>query len=54
VGLGLARAVAQAGASIAIIYRSSTDAPQVAESLAKEFGVKAKVRGDPRFAVVTE
>jgi NAD(P)-dependent dehydrogenase (short-subunit alcohol dehydrogenase family) len=40
--LALSRAAAQAGAQVAVIYRSSKDADQVTEALGKEFGVKAK------------
>lgn len=42
IGYALSRAVAQAGANVAIIYRSSKDAPEVAEKLSKEFNVKSK------------
>jgi len=42
IGLAFSRAIAQAGAHVAIIYRSSKDADQVAEKLGKEFGVKIK------------
>jgi NAD(P)-dependent dehydrogenase (short-subunit alcohol dehydrogenase family) len=42
IGLAFSRAVAQAGAQVAIIYRSSKDANQVAENLGKEFGVTTK------------
>ncbi|TFK64670.1 NADP-dependent mannitol dehydrogenase [Pluteus cervinus] len=42
IGYAFSRAVAQAGANIAVIYRSSKDAEEVTEKLAKEFGVKAK------------
>ncbi|PFH46256.1 hypothetical protein AMATHDRAFT_77751 [Amanita thiersii Skay4041] len=42
IGYAFSRAVASAGANVAVIYRSSKDAPQVAEKIGKEFGVKAK------------
>jgi len=42
IGLAFSRAVAQAGAQVAIIYRSSKDADQVADKLGKEFGIKTK------------
>ncbi|KAG2130157.1 uncharacterized protein EDB93DRAFT_1108510 [Suillus bovinus] len=42
IGYAYSRAVAQAGARVAIIYRSSKDAHEVAEKLGKEFGVKVK------------
>ncbi|THH06261.1 hypothetical protein EW145_g4219 [Phellinidium pouzarii] len=42
IGYALSRACAKAGASIAIIYRSSADAEEVAEKISKEFSVKAK------------
>jgi len=42
IGYELSRGVATAGANVAIIYRSSKDADQVAEKIAKEFGVKTK------------
>ncbi|KAJ8596859.1 NAD(P)-binding protein [Rhizopogon salebrosus TDB-379] len=42
IGYAFSRAVAQAGAQIAIIYRSSKDAPEVAEKLSKEFSVRVK------------
>jgi NAD(P)-dependent dehydrogenase (short-subunit alcohol dehydrogenase family) len=38
----MSRAIAGAGGNIAIIYRSSPDAPQAAEKIAKEFGVTVK------------
>ncbi|EDR02752.1 uncharacterized protein LACBIDRAFT_332018 [Laccaria bicolor S238N-H82] len=41
-GHALSRAVAQAGENVAIIYRSSKDAPEIAEKLSKEFNVKVK------------
>ncbi|KAG1744850.1 hypothetical protein EDB19DRAFT_1694487 [Suillus lakei] len=42
IGYAYSRAVAQAGARVAIIYRSSEDAHEVAEKLCKEFGVQVK------------
>lgn len=42
IGYAYSRAVAQAGARVAIIYRSSKDAHDVAEKLGKEFGVQVK------------
>ncbi|TEB32905.1 NADP-dependent mannitol dehydrogenase MtDH [Coprinellus micaceus] len=42
IGYAFSRAVAGAGANVAIIYRSSPNAPEVAEKLAKEFGVQVK------------
>ncbi|PPQ65924.1 hypothetical protein CVT24_011257, partial [Panaeolus cyanescens] len=42
IGYAFTRAVAKAGGNIAIIYRSSKDAEQVAEKVSQEFGVKAK------------
>lgn len=42
IGYAYSRAVAQAGARVAIIYRSSKDAHEVAEKLGKEFGVQVK------------
>jgi len=42
IGYEFSRGVASAGANVAIIYRSSKDAEQVAEKIAKEFGVKVK------------
>jgi len=42
IGYAFSRAVAQAGARVAIIYRSSTDADQVASKLSEEFGVQTK------------
>jgi len=42
IGLAISRAIAAAGGNVAIIYRSSPEAPQVAERLAKEFGVTVK------------
>ncbi|KAG6835253.1 hypothetical protein H0H93_003440 [Arthromyces matolae] len=42
IGYAFTRAIAAAGGNVAVIYRSSKDAPEVAEKVAKEFGVKAK------------
>ncbi|KAA1474609.1 NAD(P)-binding protein [Dentipellis sp. KUC8613] len=42
IGYEFSRAAAKAGARVAIIYRSSKDAHEKAESIAKEFGVKVK------------
>ncbi|KAH7929033.1 NAD(P)-binding protein [Leucogyrophana mollusca] len=42
IGYAFSRAVAQAGARVAIIYRSSKDAPDVAQKLSKEFNVDVK------------
>ncbi|KAF9045196.1 mannitol dehydrogenase from agaricus Bisporus [Panaeolus papilionaceus] len=42
IGYAFTCAVAKAGGNVAIIYRSSKDAEEVAEKVAKEFGVKAK------------
>ncbi|KAG2109043.1 uncharacterized protein F5147DRAFT_693832 [Suillus discolor] len=42
IGYAYSRAVAHAGARVAIIYRSSKDAHEVAENLGKEFGVQVK------------
>ncbi|KIJ43893.1 hypothetical protein M422DRAFT_67810 [Sphaerobolus stellatus SS14] len=42
IGYELSRAVAKAGASIAIIYRGSKDAVEIAEKIGKEFNVKTK------------
>jgi NAD(P)-dependent dehydrogenase (short-subunit alcohol dehydrogenase family) len=41
-GLGMSEALAQAGASVAIIYHSSKDAPEVAASLAKKWDAQIK------------
>lgn len=41
-GLAITRACAQAGANVAVLYRSHPDAEKNAESVAKEFGVKVK------------
>ncbi|KAH7908552.1 hypothetical protein BJ138DRAFT_1157448 [Hygrophoropsis aurantiaca] len=42
IGYAYSRAIAQAGARVAIIYRSSKDAPDVAEKLGREFSVDVK------------
>ncbi|GJJ14622.1 hypothetical protein Clacol_008888 [Clathrus columnatus] len=42
IGYEFSRAVSRAGASVAIIYRSSKDAEAVASKIGKEFGVKVK------------
>jgi len=42
IGYAFSRAVAQAGARVAIIYRSAKDADEVAAKLSKEFDVKIK------------
>jgi NAD(P)-dependent dehydrogenase (short-subunit alcohol dehydrogenase family) len=42
IGYAFSRAVAQAGARVAIIYRSAKDADDVASKLGKEFGVQTK------------
>ncbi|KDQ56592.1 hypothetical protein JAAARDRAFT_295818 [Jaapia argillacea MUCL 33604] len=42
IGLELSKAVAQAGATVAIIYRSSKDAEEVAQKIGKDYGVKTK------------
>lgn len=42
IGYELSRGVAKAGANVAIVYRSSKDAHEAAEKIAKEFGVKTK------------
>ncbi|KAF6743878.1 NADP-dependent mannitol dehydrogenase MtDH [Ephemerocybe angulata] len=42
IGYAFTRAVAGAGANVAVIYRSHPDAEAVVESVGKEFGVKAK------------
>jgi len=38
----ISRACAEAGANVAVVYRASPDAPEVAAAIAKEFGVKCK------------
>ncbi|PWZ02000.1 putative NADP-dependent mannitol dehydrogenase [Testicularia cyperi] len=42
IGLAMSRAVANAGGNVAIFYRSHPKAPEAAESIAKEFGVKCR------------
>ncbi|PWN48252.1 putative NADP-dependent mannitol dehydrogenase [Violaceomyces palustris] len=42
IGLAMSKAVANAGANVAIFYRSHPKAQEAAESIAKEFGVKCK------------
>jgi len=42
IGYALSEACAKAGATVAIIYRSSKDADEVAEKLGKQFDVKTK------------
>ncbi|KAH8112794.1 NADP-dependent mannitol dehydrogenase [Phellopilus nigrolimitatus] len=42
IGLEFSRACAQAGASVAVIYRSSKDAEEVTQKIGKEFNVKTK------------
>ncbi|PKI83651.1 sorbose reductase [Malassezia vespertilionis] len=42
IGLGISRACAEAGANIAMLYHKHPEADKVADSLAKEFGVKVK------------
>ncbi|KAF8513240.1 NADP-dependent mannitol dehydrogenase [Gautieria morchelliformis] len=42
IGYEFSRAVAKAGASVAIIYRASKDAEAVAAKIGKEYGVKTK------------
>ncbi|PPQ69041.1 hypothetical protein CVT26_003750 [Gymnopilus dilepis] len=42
IGLAFTKALAKAGANVAVIYRSSPDAEDVTEKVGKEFGVKAK------------
>ncbi|KAG2136647.1 hypothetical protein DEU56DRAFT_805082 [Suillus clintonianus] len=63
IGYAFSRAVAGAGASVAIIYRSSEDAPKVAEDLSKEFGVEVKAyqcdvsdakKTDETFSIIEE
>lgn len=41
-GLAISKAVANAGANVAILYHSHPEAPKAAENVAKEFGVKCK------------
>jgi len=42
IGYAYTRAVAQAGANVAVIYRASQNAEEVTEKVGKEFGIKAK------------
>lgn len=42
IGYQVARGLAEAGANVALWYNTSTQAEQLADSIAKEFGVKAK------------
>ena len=42
IGLAMSHAAAQAGANVAVIYRGSKDAPDVAKDIAKQYGVNAK------------
>jgi sorbose reductase len=42
IGLALSKAAAQAGADVAILYKSSTDADAAAKAVADEFGVRAR------------
>ncbi|TFY80967.1 hypothetical protein EWM64_g3043 [Hericium alpestre] len=42
IGFEMSKAVAKAGANVAIIYRSSKNAPDVADNISKEYKVKAK------------
>ncbi|KAF5350501.1 hypothetical protein D9756_008490 [Leucocoprinus leucothites] len=42
IGYAFTRAVANAGANVAVIYRSAKDAEQVTQEVGKEFGVKTK------------
>ncbi|GLB41435.1 putative KR domain containing protein [Lyophyllum shimeji] len=42
IGYGYTREIARAGGNVAVIYRSSKDAEDVANKIAQEFGVKAK------------
>ncbi|KAF8867838.1 NADP-dependent mannitol dehydrogenase MtDH [Gymnopilus junonius] len=42
IGLAFTKAVAKAGANVAVIYRSSPDAEEVTAKVGKEFGVKTK------------
>ncbi|ORX36507.1 putative NADP-dependent mannitol dehydrogenase [Kockovaella imperatae] len=42
IGLGISRDCAKAGANVAVIYRQSPSAPQVAEDISKEFGIQCK------------
>lgn len=42
IGYAYTRAIASAGGNVAVIYRSSKDAEDVANKIAKEFGIKSK------------
>ncbi|KAI0922682.1 putative NADP-dependent mannitol dehydrogenase [Taiwanofungus camphoratus] len=42
IGRAISEACAQAGARVAIIFRGSKDAPQVADEIRKEYGVQCK------------
>ncbi|EJT98967.1 putative NADP-dependent mannitol dehydrogenase [Dacryopinax primogenitus] len=42
IGYAISRAIAQAGARVAVLYRSSADAPAVARALQDEFGVMVR------------
>ncbi|KAF8075340.1 NADP-dependent mannitol dehydrogenase MtDH [Lyophyllum atratum] len=42
IGYEYSRAIAKAGGNVALIYRTSKDAPDVANKIAKEFNVSAK------------
>jgi sorbose reductase len=42
IGLEIVRGLAEAGADVALIYRSSDSAPQVADSIAQDTGVRVK------------
>ncbi|KAG6880530.1 hypothetical protein C0995_006169, partial [Termitomyces sp. Mi166 len=42
IGYAYTRAIAAAGGNVAVIYRSSKDAMEVTEKVAKEFGINAK------------
>ncbi|WVQ94524.1 hypothetical protein IAU59_001603 [Kwoniella sp. CBS 9459] len=42
IGLAISKQLAQAGASVAIIYRASSDAAEVAKKLSEEYGVRVE------------
>ncbi|OCF32385.1 hypothetical protein I316_06055 [Kwoniella heveanensis BCC8398] len=42
IGLAISKQIAQAGASLAIVYRSSKDAPEIAKKLSDEYGVRVE------------
>ncbi|GAA96375.1 hypothetical protein E5Q_03041 [Mixia osmundae IAM 14324] len=42
IGHAISEAAAEAGANVGIIYRSSKDAPKIAEEISKKYNVKAK------------